>query len=172
MGKDLAAMSDRERSLLRRTRIGFIFQFFNLLPTLTAAENVALPLLLGGKARSAALSKQALSLGARRHGPPRASIFPRRCPAARCSAWPSPAPWSPSRKPSSATSRPATSTRPTATRSSSCCAACPNRASASVVMVTHDKSAAAYGDRLVTIRDGLLSGEVRNPRPELSVATG
>src|SRR6186713_2324697 len=37
LGKDLAKMSDRERSLLRRSRIGFIFQFFNLLPTLTAA---------------------------------------------------------------------------------------------------------------------------------------
>src|ERR1700731_1468330 len=54
MGKDLAGMSDRERSLLRRSRIGFIFQFFNLLPTLTAAENVALPLLLGGKSRGEA----------------------------------------------------------------------------------------------------------------------
>src|SRR5688572_12723688 len=51
LGKDLAGMSDRERSLLRRTRIGFIFQFFNLLPTLTGAENVALPLLLAGTAR-------------------------------------------------------------------------------------------------------------------------
>src|SRR5439155_6526340 len=36
-GRDLRAMSDRQRSLLRRTRIGFVFQFFNLLPTLTAA---------------------------------------------------------------------------------------------------------------------------------------
>src|SRR2546421_1200829 len=39
-GKDLKNLSDRERSLLRRSRIGFIFQFFNLLPTLTAVENV------------------------------------------------------------------------------------------------------------------------------------
>src|SRR5262245_10278771 len=45
-GKDLQTLSDRERSLLRRTRIGFVFQAFNLLPTLTAGENVALPLLL------------------------------------------------------------------------------------------------------------------------------
>src|SRR5215204_5967329 len=55
LGKDLAKMTDRERSLLRRTKIGFIFQFFNLLPTLTAAENVALPLLLGGAGRSGSL---------------------------------------------------------------------------------------------------------------------
>src|SRR5436853_2296120 len=45
----LHTMTDRELSLLRRTRVGFVFQFFNLLPTLTAAENVALPLLLGGQ---------------------------------------------------------------------------------------------------------------------------
>src|SRR2546430_8044539 len=61
-GKDLAAMSDRERSLLRRTRIGFVFQFFNLLPTLTAAENVAMPLLLGGESRRLALSKAEAAL--------------------------------------------------------------------------------------------------------------
>src|ERR671933_1871349 len=54
VGRDLAGLSDRERSLLRRTRIGFVFQFFNLLPTLTAAENVALPLLLGGQSRTPA----------------------------------------------------------------------------------------------------------------------
>src|SRR5262245_9817006 len=42
-GRDLGKLSDRERSLLRRTQIGFVFQFFNLLPTLTATENVALP---------------------------------------------------------------------------------------------------------------------------------
>jgi putative ABC transport system ATP-binding protein len=48
-GRDIFSMSDRERSLLRRTRIGFVFQFFNLLATLTAVENVALPLLLAGR---------------------------------------------------------------------------------------------------------------------------
>src|SRR5262249_1044221 len=61
-GKDLARMTDRERSLLRRNRIGFVFQFFNLLPTLTAAENVALPLILGGKGRGGALREATLSL--------------------------------------------------------------------------------------------------------------
>src|SRR5438552_5775840 len=38
-GRDLKGLSDRERSFFRRTRIGFVFQFFNLLPTLKADEN-------------------------------------------------------------------------------------------------------------------------------------
>ena len=51
-GKDLAKLSDDQRTLLRRDRIGFVFQFFNLLPTLTAVENVALPARLAGQSAS------------------------------------------------------------------------------------------------------------------------
>jgi putative ABC transport system ATP-binding protein len=47
-GVNYASLSDDERTLLRRRRIGFIFQAFNLIPTLTALENVALPLELDG----------------------------------------------------------------------------------------------------------------------------
>ena len=47
-GRDLGRLSERERTLLRRERIGFIFQAFNLLPTLTVEENVRLPLELNG----------------------------------------------------------------------------------------------------------------------------
>jgi putative ABC transport system ATP-binding protein len=46
---DLTALSERQRTLLRRDRIGFVFQSFNLVPALTAAENIALPLTLAGK---------------------------------------------------------------------------------------------------------------------------
>ena len=48
-GTDLAGLSDDERTLLRRRRIGFVLQFANLLPTLSVAENVALPLLMEGR---------------------------------------------------------------------------------------------------------------------------
>jgi putative ABC transport system ATP-binding protein len=47
-GQNLTRMSDRRRTLFRRRRIGIIFQTFNLLPTLTARENVAVPLLVDG----------------------------------------------------------------------------------------------------------------------------
>lgn len=48
-GHDVAALSERERTLLRRREIGFVFQFFNLVPTLTVLENVRLPLELTGR---------------------------------------------------------------------------------------------------------------------------
>lgn len=47
-GIDLGSLSDKELTILRRTQIGFIFQAFNLIPTLTAAENIQLPVSLGG----------------------------------------------------------------------------------------------------------------------------
>lgn len=48
-GHDLSKLDDNARTRLRRDRIGFVFQFFNLLPTLTAKENVLLPAKLAGK---------------------------------------------------------------------------------------------------------------------------
>lgn len=48
-GEDLSGLSDRELTLLRRTRMGFVFQFFNLIPTLSAEENVMLPVLISGE---------------------------------------------------------------------------------------------------------------------------
>jgi len=48
-GQDVGSLSDRAVTLLRRKHIGFVFQFFNLLPMLTAEENVALPLTIAGE---------------------------------------------------------------------------------------------------------------------------
>jgi putative ABC transport system ATP-binding protein len=53
-GKDLSGMSETERAILRRKSLGFVFQFFNLVATLTVAENVELPLALNGVPRAAA----------------------------------------------------------------------------------------------------------------------
>jgi putative ABC transport system ATP-binding protein len=51
-GRELVALSEHERTLLRREHIGFIFQAFNLLPTLTVEENILLPLELTGRERA------------------------------------------------------------------------------------------------------------------------
>jgi putative ABC transport system ATP-binding protein len=48
-GHDIACLTDDQQSTFRRRKVGFIFQFFNLLPTLTAWENVAVPMLLDGR---------------------------------------------------------------------------------------------------------------------------
>ena len=58
-GRRLDSMSEGDRSALRRDRFGFIFQFGQLVPELTAAENVALPLMLAGTRRPAALAAAA-----------------------------------------------------------------------------------------------------------------
>ncbi|MBA2808051.1 ABC transporter ATP-binding protein [Streptomyces sp. KM273126] len=60
-GTDLAGLSERRLTLLRRERIGFVFQAFNLLPSLTAAQNVALPLRLAGRRPSRAAVRHALA---------------------------------------------------------------------------------------------------------------
>ncbi|MFE9093987.1 ABC transporter ATP-binding protein [Streptomyces sp. NPDC007264] len=53
-GREMAGMGDAERSLLRRSEFGFVFQFGQLVPELTCVENVALPLRLGGTPRKTA----------------------------------------------------------------------------------------------------------------------
>jgi putative ABC transport system ATP-binding protein len=169
-GKDLHAMSDRERSQLRRTRIGFVFQFFNLLPTLTAAENVALPLMLGGWTRGRALKEAAaglerIGLGCRaRHFPEEMSggemqrVAIARAlvsdPDAVCCD-------EPTGNLDSATSKEILTLLRGLPESGRRC----------VVMVTHDPTAADYGDRLVHIRDGLVESVTdRSGRERLSAA--
>jgi putative ABC transport system ATP-binding protein len=63
-GVDLASLDDEGVTKLRRDKVGFVFQFFNLLPTLTAVENVMLPSLLAGKATQAVRSKALAQLDA------------------------------------------------------------------------------------------------------------
>ena len=58
-GRELSAMSDAERSALRRSEFGFVFQFGQLVPELSCAENVALPLRLNGAGRRAAQRRAA-----------------------------------------------------------------------------------------------------------------
>jgi len=154
-GQDLARMSDRQRSHLRRTRVGFIFQFFNLLPTLRSTENVALPLLLNGTARGKALKAAAESLDRVGMGH-RADHYPeemsggemQRVAIARALV----------AEPEAVLCDEPTGNLDSATSKEilNLLRSLPDDGKRSVVMVTHDASAAAYGDRLVLIRDGLV----------------
>jgi putative ABC transport system ATP-binding protein len=157
-GRGLHAISERELSLLRRTHIGFVFQFFNLLPTLTAVENVALPLLLSGWRRSKALKPA--QEGLERVGLcDRAAHYPdemsggemQRVAIARALV---------------SDPQAVLCDEPTGNLDSATSAeilrllrSMPEPGRRSVVMVTHDADAAQYGDRLVCIRDGQIESE-------------
>lgn len=63
-GVDLAKLSERRLTMLRRQRIGFVFQAFNLLPSLTVAQNIGLPLRLEGRhVRRSSLRESAVRVG-------------------------------------------------------------------------------------------------------------
>ncbi|MDP9200161.1 MAG: ATP-binding cassette domain-containing protein, partial [Pseudomonadota bacterium] len=56
-GVEIGALDEQARALLRRQKLGFVFQFFNLIPTLTVAENLLLPLELNGRTGAAASAR-------------------------------------------------------------------------------------------------------------------
>ena len=87
-GQRVDTMREAERSRLRRDRFGFVFQFGQLVPELTAEENVALPLLLGGVHRDEAL-REARGAGSNvsTSGVWNTTV-PARCPVANPSGWP------------------------------------------------------------------------------------
>ena len=55
-GRDLGSLDEDELTRLRRQQVGFVFQSFNLLPTLTVAQNIGLPLRLGGQAERSVIT--------------------------------------------------------------------------------------------------------------------
>ena len=83
-------MSDKELTKLRRQAIGFVFQFFNLLPTLTAEENILLPLSIAGRKPDRDWVESVI---ARSASPTAARTSRPSSRAASSSAWPSPARW-------------------------------------------------------------------------------
>lgn len=165
-GREIGGMTDRERTAFRRERIGFIFQFFNLLPTLTALENVALPLLLSGISDREANSRASQMLEIVRLAD-RASYRPNRLSGGELQRV--------------AIARGLVNQplvlfadEPTGnldTVSAEEILALVRSIQAdqggTVVLVTHDPKAAAYGDRVITLRDGRVAEDLSTAAPAL-----
>ena len=157
---EITSMNDRQLTLLRRDRIGFIFQAFNLLPTLTAAENIALPSKIAGRKPDPLWVQsiiQTVGLGERLgHRPSELSGGQQqRVAAARALA-----------------------TKPEIVFADEPTGALDSRSGEqllqflqhavremgqTVVMVTHDPGAAAHADRVLFLQDGDIVDEMASP---------
>jgi len=161
---DLSALNDQRLTTLRRDRVGFVFQSFNLVPTMNAADNIMLPLLLAGRTGDQDwIGKVIQTMGIAdrlRHRPHEMSGGQQqRVAVARALA-----------------------TRPEIIFADEPTGNLDSRAGAEVlaflrravddmgqtiVMVTHDPIAASYADRIVFLADGQIVDEMREPTAEL-----
>ena len=158
-GRDLAGLSDDQRTIVRRKRIGFVFQSFNLLPILTALENVALPLELDGvsayESRHRAIEVLDLvgMTGRRAHRPGSLSGGEQqRVAIARALAI----------KPAILLADEPTGNLDSVNgqRVTALLRTLVNEQRQTIIMVTHDPEVAAQADRVVHIRDGAVFREV------------
>ncbi|WP_407061493.1 ABC transporter ATP-binding protein [Actinomadura napierensis] len=160
---DITGMSDKQLTMLRRDRVGFVFQAFNLLPTLTAEQNIRLPLELAGRKADAGWFDHVIDVvGLRdrlRHRPSELSGGQQqRVACARALV-----------------ARPDVifADEPTGNLDSRAGAevlgflrASVREMGQTIVMVTHDPVAASYADRVVFLRDGRTVSEILRPTPD------
>ncbi|TMS00413.1 ABC transporter ATP-binding protein [Nonomuraea basaltis] len=163
-GRDLAQLGDRKLTLLRRDRIGFVFQSFNLLPSLTAEQNVGLPLRLAGRRAGKELVRQSLAavgMAERaRHRPAELSGGQQQRVAIARALITRPAVLfadEPTGALDANTSRDVLRLMRTLV----------DGQAQTIVMVTHDPVAASYADRVVFLADGRVYGELHDPTAEL-----
>ncbi len=160
----IQALSEDELALLRRHKIGFVFQSFQLLGNLTARENVLLPLELLGLPDPVAPRRRA----ARRRRPRRSAATTTRAssPAASSSASPSPAP-SPPGPPILLADEPTGNLDgATGRRILEILTDLRRREGTTLVLVTHDPAVAALADRRIHLRDGRIEREETPERLE------
>jgi putative ABC transport system ATP-binding protein len=157
-GVDLGTLDDKHLTVLRRDRVGFVFQAFNLLPVLTAEENLVLPLTIAGRRPDAAWLESLIETvglaDRRKHRPAELSGGQQqRVAVARALV-----------------SKPAVvfADEPTGNLDSGASAEvlgllrrAVDEFGQTVVMVTHDASSAAYADRLIVLADGRVASESR-----------
>jgi len=160
---DLSSLNDQRLTVLRRDRVGFVFQAYNLVPTISAAKNITLPLLLAGRKGDPAWIGQVIEItglsGRLGHRPAELSGGEQqRVAVARALA-----------------SRPEIifADEPTGNLDSRAGAEvlgflrrAVDEMGQTIVMVTHDPMAAAYADRIVFLADGRVVDEMREPTAE------
>jgi putative ABC transport system ATP-binding protein len=161
--QDLSTLDDNAMTVLRREHLGFVFQAFNLVPTLTARENVVLPLTLGGRdvdpawldhlARSLRISDRLSHRPAELSGGQQQRVATARALVTRPKLL--------------------FADEPTGNLDSKAAAEllgqireAVGKYQQSVVMVTHDPRAASYADRVLFLADGRLVSELPHPTPD------
>jgi ABC-type lipoprotein export system ATPase subunit len=157
-GRLIGQMADDNVTLFRRKNIGIVFQFFNLLPTLTAFENAALPMVLDGCSKAEAEKKAQLLLAKvglenrKDHLPAEMSGGEiQRIAIARALAF---------NPPILLADEPTGNLDSKTGESILCLLRQVNREEGcTVVMVTHSQEAAGYGDQIILVRDGKIESE-------------
>jgi putative ABC transport system ATP-binding protein len=161
-GENITTMKDKELTLLRRQRVGFIFQAFNLIPQLTAEENIALPLTLGGEKPNGQVTMLMEQVGlAERAGHKPTELSggqQQRVAVARALVTEPDVVFA---------------DEPTGNLDSKSTAdilgllrGAADERGQTIVMVTHEAHAAAYADRVIYLTDGKVVSEIDSPTEE------
>ena len=168
-GQDLAGLPERRRTLMRRSQVGYVFQFFNLLPNLTVRENISLPIAIDGKAVDGAVRDQVQSLATRLGLEARLDAFPhqlsggemQRTSIARALMGSQPL---------------LLCDEPTGNLSQKAGAEvmqllrrCCDEDGRAVLVVTHNPRDAAFGDRILFLVDGELAPDTELKGPDLTI---
>lgn len=159
-GQSLSKLKDRNITLLRRRNIGFVFQFFNLLPTLSAEENITLPLVIDGKSVKKYRGRLDILLDLigltdrRKHKPDQLSGGEQQRVALARALITEPAIVLADEPTGNLDSKTGTKIMELLRRSR-------DELGQTIVVVTHDPRAAAYADRVVFLRDGKIVNDIR-----------
>lgn len=160
-GQPLSKLTDNQITVVRRRKVGFIFQFYNLLPTLTAEENVGLPLLIDGQSLDKHKDKidrllQLVGLADRKHHKPDQLSGGQQQRVAIARAFVNDPEIVLADEPTgNLDSKSGTAILELLRKT---CV----ELSATIAMVTHDPRAASYADRVIFLKDGQIVRELKN----------
>jgi len=160
-GQPLSRLSDNEITVVRRRKVGFIFQFYNLLPTLTAEENISLPLLIDGQSLDKHREKidkllALVNLADRKHHKPDQLSGGQQQRVAIARAFVNDPEIVLADEPTgNLDSKSGTALLELLRKTC-------DELGATIVMVTHDPRAASFADRVVFLKDGKIIRELKN----------